>query len=364
MNNLFKKLHIPKSLRPRKLSHKKQTFFAQKLSFLLGSGMPVIDSISIINKQSKSRNDTMIFDQIISDLSNGKTLAASLSRFDGTFNDFSINIIKSGEYSGTLKNSLNYLAKELKNKEALKHKMMSALLYPLIITISTFGIALFLVVYIFPKILPIFKSLNTGLPTSTKIIIFLSEVIRDNGVYILIGLIIFALLLSLMLKKYMKLKIGKEKLLLKVPLLGKIIQYYNLANICRTMGLLLESGVSLGEAAIIASDTSSNILYKQSLKEISHQIYKGKNISENISLQTYIFGDMLGQMIAIGEKSGNLPETFIYLSEFYENEFDDLTKNLSTSIEPFLMILMGLVVGFVAVSIITPIYEITNTLKK
>ena len=178
------------------------------------------------------------------------------------------------------------------------------------------------------------------------------------------GIFILGLILGLVLKKYDKLKTQKEILLLKLPIIGIIIQNYNLANMCRTLGLLLKSGVSLGEATKIASDTSQNILYKKSLLEISGYTNRGKNISETICLQTHMFGDMLGQMISIGERSGNLPETFLYLSEFYENEFDDLTKNLSTSIEPFLMILMGLIVGFVAISVITPIYEITNTLNK
>jgi len=364
MNNIFKKFISIRIFKSRKLSNKKQTFFAKKLTFLLGSGMPVIESIKVISKQSKTKNDARIFNIIISDLSNGQTLASSLASFDGIFSNFTINIIKSGELCGNLNQNLNYLAEELKKKEVLKHKIMSALLYPFIVTLSTFGIALFLIVYIFPKIMPIFKSLNADLPTSTKIIIFLSEMIRNNGIYILMGIFILGLILGLVLKKYDKLKTQKEILLLKLPIIGIIIQNYNLANMCRTLGLLLKSGVSLGEATKIASDTSQNILYKKSLLEISGYTNRGKNISETICLQTHMFGDMLGQMISIGERSGNLPETFLYLSEFYENEFDDLTKNLSTSIEPFLMILMGLIVGFVAISVITPIYEITNTLNK
>ncbi len=347
-----------------KFSIKKQTFFAKRLSFLIKAGVPMLESIHVLIKQTKSKSEIKVLNKVTSDIANGQSLATSLSRFKGVFGNFAINIIKAGESSGTLMQNLNYLADELNKKEILRKKIMSALLYPIIITIATFGITGLLIVYIFPKILPIFKSLNAQLPLSTKILIFLSEVIRDYGIHIFFGFLILTIIVYVLNKKIPRVRLTFHKLILRLPFIGNVVRHYNLTNTTRTLGLLLESGISLNESLAITIDTTENLQYKKAFEDISNGVMKGKTISDSISRKSIVFPDMLEQMIAIGEKSGNLSNTLIYLSEYYENEFDDLTKNLSSSIEPLLMIIMGLLVGFVAISIITPIYGITQHLQQ
>lgn len=347
-----------------RLSVKKQTFFAKRLSFLVKSGVPLVDSMVLIREQTQDRNEKKILEKIISDVRNGKSLADSLARCRGTFSNFVINIIKAGERGGTLTDNLNYLAEELKKKEILRKKILSALLYPIIVTIATFGITGFLIMYIFPKILPIFQSLNAELPLTTKMIIFLVNVIKNHGISILIVLLLATLIFCFLKKKNKKFKFILDGLILRLPIVGSIAQNYNLTNSNRTLGLLLKSGLSVTEALLITSDTIENSQYKKAFNDISHGVIKGKNISDRIKEYSKLFPDMLGHMIAVGEKTGNLSNTLIYLSEFYENEFDEQTKNLSNTIEPVLMIIMGIMVGFVAISVITPIYEITNNLKR
>ncbi len=347
-----------------RFSVKEQTFFAKRLSFLIKAGVPILESLYIIRKQAKSKSKIKVFDKVISDISNGQYLATSLARFNGVFGDFAINIIKVGESSGILSQNLSYLAEELKKKQALSRKVMSALFYPIIITIATFGITGFLVMYIFPKILPIFQGLNADMPQSTRIIIFITDIIRDYGIYIFIGIIIFIISFSIARRRIPAVRFALDGFILRIPLVGKIIKNYNLANICRTLGLLLKSGISVNESLLIASDTTENTQYKKSLRDIAHGVIKGKNISELLECSPELFQDMTWHMIAIGEKSGNLSDTLTYLAELYEDDFEDLTKNLSTSIEPILMMVMGLIVGFVAVSVITPIYEITQNIKR
>ena len=324
----------------------------------------MLESIHVIKQQTRSKSEIKVFDKVISDIANGQTLSSSLARFKGVFGNFAINIIKAGESSGTLTINLNYLADELKKKELLRKKIVGALLYPIIVTLATLGITGILIVYIFPKIIPIFKSLNAQLPVSTKIIIFVSETVKNHGITILLVLVLLGIISSLMIKYIPKVKFIFHGLILRIPLTGEIAKNYNLTNTTRTLGLLLKGGISLTEALSITADTTENVQYKKAFEYISHGIMKGKNISELIRHFPAIFPDMLGHMVSIGERSGNLSSTLIYLSEFYENEFDDMTKNLSSSIEPVLMIVMGILVGFVAVSVITPIYEITNTLKR
>ena len=347
-----------------RFSTKKQTFFAKKLSFLIKAGVPMLESILVIRKQTKSRSEIKIFDKIIADISNGQTLAGSLGKFKGTFGNFSINMIKSGESSGTLTDNLAYLADELKKKEILRKKVMGALLYPIIVTIATFGITGFLALYIFPKILPIFQSLNAKLPASTRAVIWFTQTLKHDGLYILGGLIVLITILSILIKKVPKIKYFYDGLVLRIPLFGNMSKNYNLTNTTRTLGLLLKSGIALNESIHITSETTENMQYKKAFTDMSETVVKGKNISEFLNSHNTLFPPMIGHMVAIGEKSGNLSNTLIYLSEFYENEFEDLTKNLSSTIEPALMVIMGLMVGFIAISVITPIYEITNSLHK
>ena len=346
-----------------KFSIKKQTFFAKRLSFLIKAGVPMLESIHVLKKQAQSKSETNVLSKVIADISNGQNLSTSLKRFKGVFGNFAINIIKAGESSGTLMQNLNYLADELKKKELLRKKIMSALLYPVIITIATFGITGLLIIYIFPKILPIFQSLKADLPLSTRMIIFVSNIARNYGGYIFLAFIITTIVIYVLVKKIPKVKFIFHGLILRIPFVGSIIRNYNLTNTTRTLGLLLKSGLSLTESLSITSDTTENLQYKKAYDDIAHGVVKGKSISEVINRSATIFPDMLSHMISIGEKSGNLSNTLIYLSEYYENEFDEQTKNLSSSIEPVLMIVMGILVGFVAVSIITPIYGITQHLQ-
>ncbi|MBI5139719.1 type II secretion system F family protein [Candidatus Nomurabacteria bacterium] len=345
-------------------SIKKQTFFAKRLAFLIKAGVPMLESISLMQKQTKSKLEIKIFDQIIFDISNGQSLAISLGRFPRVFGNFTINIIKAGETSGTLTQNLNYLADELKKKEILRRKIIGSLLYPLIVTIATFGITLFLIVYIFPKITPIFQSLKAELPISTRTIMYLTNILRSDWEYILGGTFIFFVFFFVAIKYFPKVRFIYDGLILRLPLMGAIIKSYNLANITRTLGLLLKSGLSLTESLLVTADTTENTQYKKVLINTSKNIAKGKSVSILMESYPALFPTILPSMLEIGERSGNLSNTLIYLSEYYEHDFDDITKNLSSTIEPVLMILMGIMVGFVAISVITPIYEITNNLKR
>jgi type IV pilus assembly protein PilC len=347
-----------------KLSIRKQTFFAKRLSFLIKSGVTIVESISLIKDQTKIKSELRVFERIITDVKNGKTLALSLERCCGTFNNFSINLIKAGEISGNLTQNLSYLAEELKKKEILRKKIIGALVYPIIVTIATFGITGFLTMYIFPKILPIFQSLNAKLPLSTRMIIFIVNTIQNYGLYILLSLIFIIIGIIFLVKKVYKIRFSYDGFLMRIPIFGQIAKNYNLTNICRTMGLLLKSGISVTEALRITADTTNNLQYKNAFKKISVGVTKGKTVSENIILFPNLFPSMLAHLVAVGEKTGNLSNTLIYLSEYYENEFEDQTKNLSSTIEPVLMIIMGIMVGFVAISVITPIYEITTNINR
>jgi len=346
-----------------RLSIKDQTFFVKRLSFLIKAGIPMRESLVMIREQTHKKGYASILDIIITNVSNGQNLSTSLSRFKNTFGEFAINIIGFGEQSGILSENLEYIADELKKRQMLRKKIISASVYPIIVTIATIGIVTFLMVFLFPKILPIFASLKYELPLSTRIVIAISNFISNWGLISLASLAVILIAFLITIKKSQTVAFYFDKFLLKLPIIGKIIQDYNLANFTRTMGLLLRGGITMGEALPISAKTTPNLVYKKEYKLLSAVVNRGGKISTHLNKSRDLFPDLVSQIISVGEHSGNLSNSLIYLSEMYEAEIDDFTKNLSSMVEPILMIIMGILVGFIAISIITPIYGITQHLN-
>jgi type IV pilus assembly protein PilC len=345
-----------------RLSLQDKILFAKRLSILVKAGVPILKSLEMMHTQARTRSATKIFKAVVKDVENGHFLSVSLSRFPKIFGYFMINLIQVGEVSGNLHENLAYLADELAKKQALRRKIISAMVYPAIIVVATFGIVGLLTVYLFPKVLPIFEGFQFDLPLATRMLIVGSNVLIGYGIYILAGLLsLFIAIISLMKVRNFKLLV--HKLILKLPIFGQIAQGYHLTNICRTMSILLKSGVPITRGIEITAETTSNLAYKDDLIAMAESVSAGDKLSVHFLRHPKLYPIMLTQMVSVGESAGNLSETLAFLSELYENEVDNLTKNLSTALEPALMIFMGLIVGFVAISIITPIYEITQYLK-
>ena len=346
-----------------RFSPKEQTLFAKRLAFLINGGVPILEGLTLLARQAKKGTKKKIFEKIIADVANGQFLSTSLSRFRYTFSEFAINLIRVGEMTGVLSQNLTYLADELKKKQELRSKIISALVYPAFITVATLAISILLTVYIFPKILPIFRSMNVTLPITTRFLIWLSDFIRNYGLIVGASFLFVSVLAMILIKKSERIHYIVDRMLVTLPIVGGLVQSYNMANFTRTLGLLLKSGISILQAAKITSDTLTNRAYRKEALVVESIILKGGKISKHLEKSPRLFPDVATQMIMIGETSGKLPETLIYLAEMYEREVDDLTKNLSSSIEPILMVVMGVIVGFVAISVITPIYEITQNIS-
>ncbi len=344
------------------ISTQEQIIFSKHLAMMIKAGMSILDSLKMLKKQARSNSMKKIIDSLMTEVSNGQFLSAALEKFRNIFGDFAINIIRVGENSGVLYENLNYLAIELNKSLELRKKVIGALIYPIIIVLVTFGIAGVLTIYIFPKITPVFKSLNIPLPATTKILMAISDFMAVYGVYVFDGLVVMVIGIWLLLK-IQSVRHAVDKMLFYVPVLNTMIINYNVANFCRTFGLLLKSDIKVVEAISITADTTANLVYREQLKEIALAITKGEEISAHLEKRSRIFPGMVSQMVAVGENTGNLSENLVYLSEFYEKEVDDTAKNLSTILEPALMVVMGIVVGFIAISVVTPIYQVSQGLN-
>ncbi len=345
-----------------RFSIKEQSLFAKRMSFLVKAGVPLVDCLNMIRSQTKSKAKGKVFDMVIDDVNNGQFLATSLGKHRRMFGDFAINLIHVGEQSGILSQNLAYLADELQKKEMLRKKVIGALVYPVVITIATFGITGALTVFIFPKILPIFASLNVTLPLSTRILIAISNFLKNDGLWLLLGIIIAGGAVAYLKFRFPKVQYFLDRSSLRIPLFGSMLQSYNLANFTRTLGLLLRSGVQLTDSMVMVRDATPNFAYRKAYESIAMSIVRGEPMSRELARNPSLFPDTLRHLVIVGETTGGLSSTLLYLSEMHESEVEEATRNLSSTIEPLLMVVMGCLVGFIAVSIITPIYEITQSL--
>jgi len=342
-------------------SIQEQATFAKRLAILTKAGIPILEALHMMQKQAKSKSSALIINHLHEQLESGHSLAEGMAKFKNVFGEFAVNIVRVGEHSGTLNENLNYLADELKKKQELRRKIIAALVYPIFIVLATIGMTIVLTTYVFPKIMPIFQSFKTQLPWSTRLLMLASRTFSNDWLYI-IGLLIATLAGVWFLLRQPKIRLWVDRNILRLPFLGALLKSYLVSNVTRSLGLLLKSEVRIVEALEIVASTSANSAYRQKFYEIAQGAKRGEKISLSMERDSLLFPSVVIQMASVGEATGNLSSSLMYLAEMHEDEMNNLTRNLSTSIEPVLMIFMGLLVGFIAISIITPIYGITQSI--
>jgi len=346
-----------------RFSAKERTLFAKRLSFLVKAGVPLVDALHLIRSQTRSRGQGRVYDAVIADVTSGQYLATSLDKFKQHFGEFSINLIRVGEHSGVLSQNLAYLADELQRRNELTRKVRGAMIYPIFITVVTLLVTAMLTVFIFPKLMPLFVSLHVELPLTTRIMLATSQYLQNWGLETVGGLVLAGFLFAWLRGRFEWLRYNTDRVVIALPIAGTLARVYNLANFSRTLGLLLKSSLYVNDALGIVAQTTPNRVYRSAYEALRVGVQKGEGVSKGLAQYTQLFPEMMTHMVAVGEGTGNLSASLMYLSELYESEVEGLTKGLSSSIEPVLMIVMGMLVGLIAVSVITPIYEITQHLQ-
>ena len=338
-----------------------RVLFARHMSVGIKAGMSMQDSLKLIKAQTKSKSFVKILDSIIGDTANGMFLSAAMDKYASVFGQLFINIIRVGEQSGTLTENLSYLSHELKKKQELHSKVRGALIYPAVIFCATIGIVATLMIAVFPKILPVFANLKIKLPVTTRMLIAATHFMTTYTFWI-IGVTIAIIILFVIISKYEWFKHGWHHLLLRIPIVGGIAVKVNMASVSRILGLLLKSGTQVIEAVNITADALDNRVYRHELRTAGETLRRGEFFSIYLSKNPKLFPPIFTNMIQVGENTGNLTENLDYLSSFYEEDVDEVLKNLNSIIEPFLLLFMGLLVGFMALSVVTPIYSISQSL--
>jgi len=326
---------------------------------MVKSGLPINEAINILGSDAKGRLK-FILKKVLIMVESGSHLADSLGKFPHVFNNFFTSMVSVGEASGTLEQSLANLADHLKKSNELRSKIRAALLYPTIVMTAIVGLGFTLAVFVLPKLTGFFSSLGTELPLSTRILLNISNYFQHYWAITLVAVI--AVVLFFIVGKFFKpTRLVLHWLYQKIPVAKNFSTKANLASFCRSMALLLDSGMTLDVSLDIAKGNVSNIFYALDIEKILTAIKKGEALGVTMSKYEKHFPVIVSRMITVGEKSGTLGETFAYLAIFYEDEVDNMSKNLSSVIEPILLVIIGGAVAFIAMSIITPIYDLTSS---
>jgi type IV pilus assembly protein PilC len=333
--------------------------FARHLALIVQSGVPILEGLRILRKQTESKTLAKIMDQTIADVNNGKFLADSLEKHKNVFGDFFVSIIRVGEASGTLAINLIYLASEMEKAKDLQGKVRSALIYPAVILVATLGIVSVLIFVVFPKVLPIFASLKVPLPITTRILIAVTNFLFAYGWITAGGVIAFIIIFRILVAKITALQMLLDRMVFFLPVVSNLTISVSMANMTRVLGILLKGGVKIVEAVTVTSTTLGNLVYKKELENAAEELRRGSQIGSYMAAHTRIFPPLMSSLVGIAENTGNLEENLVYLSDYYTKQADETVGNLTTILEPFLLLFMGLLVGFIALSIITPIYQIT-----
>jgi type II secretory pathway component PulF len=337
-------------------------FFAKTLATLTGAGLSLEKTLIAIRNQSNSKPLRRILLTVLVDVVGGESLTVSLQKYPRDFNALFIRLVGVGENSGRLSASLEQIAKHLEKKRLLAAKIQSALLYPIIVTAGTLAAAAYLILFLLPQLLPLFRSLKVGLPLTTRAVIAVSSFLLDWGWLVLLVMALL-ILTAAIAWRHETVRHRIHSLLLRTPVVGPIAMHAGLTQSANIVGTLQSSGVHIVDALRIAGRSSPNLVYRDDFIALAEELEEGGELARYLARRVERFPAVAVQVISVGEQSGKLDEAWLFLSTYSERELDQATRTLTTVLEPLLLLVIGLFVGLIAVSIITPIYQLTGAIQ-
>lgn len=335
--------------------------FAKNLGSMLDAGLSLARGLAVLEKQVKNKKLKRTIASISQDIKKGKTLSEAVRMYPDTFSQLFISMVKAGEESGKLSESLTIVAAQMDGMYKLKQKIKGAMIYPSVILTIMIIIGILMLVIVVPSITATFKDLKVELPLLTRILIGTSDFLKNN-IILSIGAVISLVVGFYLFSVSKKGKRELDRIYMKLPVIGDLVRETNSARTARTISSLLSSGVPFAEAITITSEVVQNSFFKEVLVEARAKVEKGETISSVFLSRTNICPIFVGEMMSVGEETGRLPSMLMEVATFYENSVDQKTKDMSTIIEPVLMVIIGISVGFFALAMITPIYSVMDTL--
>ncbi|MBI2618073.1 type II secretion system F family protein [Candidatus Kaiserbacteria bacterium] len=335
--------------------------FTRNLGAMIEAGLSLSRALSVLERQTKNPKLKMVLAGLNNDIKKGENFHTALKQYPKVFSPLFSSMVHAGEESGKLSDSLKIVGAQLERSYTLKKKIHGALIYPSIIVVAMIIIGILMLIYVVPTLTQTFEELGAELPRSTQSIIVASRFLTENTIVALLIPLVLALLLYLGFRTE-RVKRMWHYAVLRVPIIGGLIKEVQSARTTRTLSSLLSSGVEIVTALSITRDVVQNSYYRDVLKRAENDVQKGTPLSGSFTENEHLYPILVGEMISVGEETGKLPDMLLRVAEFYEGEVEQKTKDMSTIIEPFLMVFIGIVVGFFALSMIAPIYSLSESI--
>jgi len=335
--------------------------FARNLGAMLSAGLSLSRALSVIERQTKNPKLSSVVTQIASDVRRGATLHEALAKFPRLFSNLFVAMVHAGEEGGSLPEALSVVSEQMERMYILKKKIRGALIYPVIIIIVIIGIGSLMMIYVVPTLAQTFEEMHAQLPTTTRIIIAISDFLVENTLLALGGSIAFLVFIVGAVRTATG-KRAADVIFLHTPLIGGMVREVNAARTARTLSSLLSSGVDVLASLEITGQVVQNSFFREVIYDAAANVGKGEPLSTAFARRGDLYPAFVGEMMAVGEETGALSEMLKRLASYYEDEVDRKTKDMSTIVEPFLMVVIGGAVGFFAVSMITPIYSLSQNI--
>lgn len=342
-----------------RISIAEKMIFCRNLGVMVGAGLSVTRGLDILGRQTKNQKFKKIIFNLMEKIQKGTAVSEAMKNYPTVFSSLFTAMVKVGEESGQLAESLKLISDQLERDHTLIKKVKGALIYPAVVVTAMILIGILMMIYVVPTLVATFKDLNVELPTSTKVVINISDFLKNHTVLFFSALFGFVIALISLART----ETGRRAIstiLLKLPIFSNLIKKINAARTSRTLASLISAGVNVVEALSITQNVLQNFQYKKVLEEAKKIVQKGSPISEAFKKAENLYPLLVGEMMAVGEETGKMSDMLLRLATFYEDEVAETTKDMSTIIEPILMIIIGAAVGLFAISMIKPMYSMMD----
>ena len=356
--NIFLRLSQGFSQMTGRVKEHEKIVFARNLGTMIKAGLPLSRALQALERQTRNQKFKAVLQALNVEITKGIPLSEAMEKAPGVFSSLFVSMVRAGEESGRLVESLEVVGVQMERAYNLKKKVRGALIYPSIVVIAMIGIGILMLMFVVPTLTQTFTELGVALPKSTQAVIAISNFMTTHTVVFLGSLGLFFLISVWGFRTKRGQRIF-EFTILHTPIISKLVKEVNSARTARTLSSLLSSGVEIVRSIAITGEVVQNSYYREVLAVAEEVIQKGGALSEVFSKHEDLYPVMFGEMVAVGGETGKLTAMLEQIADFYESEVEQQTKDLSTVIEPFLMLLIGVVVGFFAVSMISPIYSIS-----
>lgn len=330
--------------------------FSRQLATMLSAGIPLVQAFEIVGSGHDNPAMQKLIFAIKQDVEGGTALAEALAKHPLHFDDLFVNLVEAGEQAGALETLLDKIATYKEKTEAIKKKIKKALTYPAAVIIVAAIVTTILLIFVIPEFESLFQGFGADLPAFTRMVINLSEFMRDQGWLLLVGIVAFVTGYLAMYKRSRALREAQDRVMLKLPVIGSILVKAAIARFARTLATMFAAGVPLVEALQSVAGATGNIVYENAVMEMRDEVSTGQRLQRAME-NTELFPNMVIQMIAVGEESGSLDEMSSKVADFYEEDVDNAVDNMSSLLEPMIMAILGVLVGGLVVAMYLPIFK-------